>query len=276
MFESGLFSTNIGLGGLFHQSHWHGEGEDREQYEDFFGSAYRLRQLLPKDELIEEIRGVSSRWLARALEAAAPLPRREDARARLHAGGDRRAVPRGGDRPHRARRARKPRLRAPAAAAWPSNRMGSFEVEQYSKSWCGAGARSSPAGGGARARILRASLRGHACRAAALGARRARLLPHRDRRGEAGGDPRGHRHRHPRHRQRPLPGAPGRCAGGSGTSASGRDGCSTAWRARCSWSWATRPTGCGGAAARRAWSPASSPAAPPDVRPLLILSTRFL
>lgn len=136
VFESGLFSPNLGLGGLFHQSHWHGEGEDREEYEEFFGSAYRLRQLLPKEEMVDDIRAISSRWLAKALEPhhrylvekspehvymleainelfpdAAVVHIVRDGRASLASGRS-------------------------AAAAWPSNQMGSFEVAHYSRSWC--------------------------------------------------------------------------------------------------------------------------------------------
>ena len=65
VFESGMFATDLGFGPLFDPTHW-APGETGEKQKQLFGSA-RLRQLMRRDEMVDEVRAVSARWLARPL-----------------------------------------------------------------------------------------------------------------------------------------------------------------------------------------------------------------
>lgn len=65
VFESWLFTTGQGIGGLFSKAHWNPRIEqDRET----FGKAYRLNQLMTRDELVAEMRELTARWLSAVLE----------------------------------------------------------------------------------------------------------------------------------------------------------------------------------------------------------------
>jgi hypothetical protein len=69
VFESGMFSTNLGLAPLFAADHWYPDQDDRlESDRRFFGASFRLNQLIDREELIRDARQLSGRWLGRALE----------------------------------------------------------------------------------------------------------------------------------------------------------------------------------------------------------------
>jgi hypothetical protein len=69
VFESGMFSTNLGFAPLFAADHWY-QGQEERLASDrrFFGATFRLNQLIDRDQLLREVRDLSGRWLARALE----------------------------------------------------------------------------------------------------------------------------------------------------------------------------------------------------------------
>jgi hypothetical protein len=67
VFESGLFSFDLGVAPLFHPSHWYRDPDRLEHDTSFFGASFRLNQLLDREELVEEVLAMSSGWLARAL-----------------------------------------------------------------------------------------------------------------------------------------------------------------------------------------------------------------
>src|SRR3954447_5286613 len=67
VFESGLFSVNLGVAPLFHPTHWYRDPDRLEADREFFGHSFRLNQLLDRDEVRQDVAALSSRWLARAL-----------------------------------------------------------------------------------------------------------------------------------------------------------------------------------------------------------------
>jgi hypothetical protein len=67
VFESGLFATDLGLAPLFAPTHWYGDSERLESDREFFGHAFRLNQLLERQELKRDVVALASSWLARAL-----------------------------------------------------------------------------------------------------------------------------------------------------------------------------------------------------------------
>jgi hypothetical protein len=67
VFESGLFSSNLGLATLFAEEHWYRDSDRLESDRRFFGAAFRLNQIIDRDELIRDVRNLAGRWLSRAL-----------------------------------------------------------------------------------------------------------------------------------------------------------------------------------------------------------------
>jgi hypothetical protein len=67
VFESGLFSKDLGVAPLFHPAHWYSDSERLEADREFFGHDFRLNQLLTRDELKREMVELASMWLSRAL-----------------------------------------------------------------------------------------------------------------------------------------------------------------------------------------------------------------
>lgn len=69
VFESGLFSQNLGFAPLFRAEHWYQGQEGRlESDRRFFGATFRLNQLIDRDQLVRDVRDLSGRWLSRSLE----------------------------------------------------------------------------------------------------------------------------------------------------------------------------------------------------------------
>jgi sulfotransferase family protein len=67
VFESGLFSSNLGLATLFAEEHWYRDKDRLESDRRFFGASFRLNQILDRAELTRDVRDLSGRWLSRAL-----------------------------------------------------------------------------------------------------------------------------------------------------------------------------------------------------------------
>ncbi len=69
VFESGLYSAKLGFAPLFKEEHWYQQNKERlESDREFFGTTFRLNQLIERDEPMRDIRKVSGRWLSRALQ----------------------------------------------------------------------------------------------------------------------------------------------------------------------------------------------------------------
>lgn len=69
VFESGLFSRDLGIARLLGGGHWYyRDPAALERDRQFFGAASRLNQLLGREELIRDLRALTGRWLSRALE----------------------------------------------------------------------------------------------------------------------------------------------------------------------------------------------------------------
>lgn len=60
-FESWMFTSRFGLANLFHDAHFENDLEA-------FGRPYRLGQLISRERLIDDVRGLAAGWLAQALE----------------------------------------------------------------------------------------------------------------------------------------------------------------------------------------------------------------
>jgi LPS sulfotransferase NodH len=67
VFESGLFSTDLGIAPLFHPVHWYEDQAELAEDQTFFGRAFRLSQLLSREQALADVRDLSARWLAHAL-----------------------------------------------------------------------------------------------------------------------------------------------------------------------------------------------------------------
>lgn len=67
VFESGLFSANLGLSPLFAAEHWYPDEQRLESDRRFFGASFRLNQLIERGEFLSDVRDLSGRWLERAL-----------------------------------------------------------------------------------------------------------------------------------------------------------------------------------------------------------------
>jgi hypothetical protein len=68
VFESELFSTELGVAPLFHPGHWYTDPELLERHREFLGRPFRLNQLLSRDEVLDDVRALTARWLATGLE----------------------------------------------------------------------------------------------------------------------------------------------------------------------------------------------------------------
>jgi sulfotransferase family protein len=68
VFESGMFAPDLGLGVLFAAGHWYDDEAQLEAHRRFFGASFRLNQLITREEFVEDLRELTGRWLARALE----------------------------------------------------------------------------------------------------------------------------------------------------------------------------------------------------------------
>lgn len=67
VFESGLFSSNLGLATLFAGEHWYRDSDRLESDRKFFGASFRLNQIIDRAELVQDVRELSGGWLGRAL-----------------------------------------------------------------------------------------------------------------------------------------------------------------------------------------------------------------
>jgi hypothetical protein len=61
-FETWMFTRDLGLGTLFHDSHW-----TRDYPEGYTGPPAGLGQLMSRDEMVADVRALAGRWLARAI-----------------------------------------------------------------------------------------------------------------------------------------------------------------------------------------------------------------
>lgn len=68
VFESGLFSANLGVAPLFAPEHWYPDEGRLESDRRFFGASFRLNQLIDREEVLRDLRDLTGRWLARALQ----------------------------------------------------------------------------------------------------------------------------------------------------------------------------------------------------------------
>jgi hypothetical protein len=68
VFESGLFSGNLGFAPLFNGEHWYQDEAMLESHREFFGASFRLNRLIDREELVLDIRNLSGRWLSSALQ----------------------------------------------------------------------------------------------------------------------------------------------------------------------------------------------------------------
>ena len=68
VFESGMFAPDIGLGAVFRGRSWKAGEAEVQEAKRFYGTEVGLLQLLPRDALVEELRALTGRWLANALE----------------------------------------------------------------------------------------------------------------------------------------------------------------------------------------------------------------
>jgi hypothetical protein len=69
VFESGLFSTKLGFAPLFAGEHWYHDLDRLESDRRFFGTSFRLNQIIEREELTRDLRDLSGRWLSRALRS---------------------------------------------------------------------------------------------------------------------------------------------------------------------------------------------------------------
>ncbi len=67
VFESALFSRDLGIASLFHPTHWY-DSKKRASDREFFGRSFRLRQLLTREQLVDDVRELTAGWLATSLE----------------------------------------------------------------------------------------------------------------------------------------------------------------------------------------------------------------
>ena len=67
VFESGLFAGDLGIASLFHPGHWY-DPETQASDQDFFGRAFRLPQLVSREQLAADVRDLTASWLATSLE----------------------------------------------------------------------------------------------------------------------------------------------------------------------------------------------------------------
>lgn len=67
VFESGLFSSDLGLAPLLHPVHWYRDETQLAHDRAFFGKSFRLSQLLTREEALADIRQLAARWLGQAL-----------------------------------------------------------------------------------------------------------------------------------------------------------------------------------------------------------------
>lgn len=67
VFESGLFSADLGIAPLFSPVHWY-EGEVRGEDERLFGARFRLSQLLTRAQALSEVRELTASWLGRVIQ----------------------------------------------------------------------------------------------------------------------------------------------------------------------------------------------------------------
>lgn len=67
VFESGLFSADLGVAPLFSPAHWYESDEVLERDREFFGAQFRLNQLLEREDALDDVRRLTSSWLSRAL-----------------------------------------------------------------------------------------------------------------------------------------------------------------------------------------------------------------
>ena len=66
VFESWMFTDNLGFGSLLHWGHW-GEGQ-KERVEKLTGTRAGLLQLVDREEVFETCRELAERWLSNALK----------------------------------------------------------------------------------------------------------------------------------------------------------------------------------------------------------------
>ena len=68
IFESGIFSLNLGVAPLFDPKHWYSDEGALDRDRALFGSAFRLNQLIGRDELLRDVRELTTTWIGRAHE----------------------------------------------------------------------------------------------------------------------------------------------------------------------------------------------------------------
>lgn len=69
VFESGLFSADLGVAPIFSPVHWYADAKALEEDRRFFGAAFRLNQLLTRDQALADTRALAASWLIRAMES---------------------------------------------------------------------------------------------------------------------------------------------------------------------------------------------------------------